>query len=166
MPALLMPSPSAPLDPSELPLPTSLLSQPVIVISNDPRPGGMRLRFGPRQSVLTYSGFEHFAAILIGCPDPENLDSDFIRHDSASCEACNLRASVHRVRNCIEAAFGEDPDGNLARNVVRTIKRGKSYMRHHLLHVQLAASAKQISPQVLRPEILARLLDMHPLEDS
>lgn len=147
---------------TERSLPACFLSRPVIEIGNDPRPGGMRFRLGSKQVTLPDASFEHFLAIIAGCPDPDRCDSDFIRHNSASNEACILRASVHRLRKYLRAQFREEPDGHSAGNVICTVVRGKTYRLHPELRVQLDPSVALIDPMTVRREILDKLQAKFP----
>lgn len=138
-------------------LPDPLRDDPVIVISNDPRPRGMRIRVGPKQVVLPPDSFEHFLSILAGHPDPDNTELDFIRHDSATSESCRLRASVGRMRDHFERAFAAEPDAAAARNVIVTIEREKTYVLHPELEVRIDPTVERIDPMAVRREVLAAL---------
>lgn len=147
-------------------LPECLSRNPVVKLSNDPRPNSMRFRLGPKTVVLTEGGFEHFVSILVECPDPDNLFFDFIRYDSGTCEACNIRASICRIRDTIEGHFEDEPDTDLARNVIFTPSREKTYRLHPGLQVRTALSVREIDPRVVRPAILAKLLEKFPPEGA
>jgi len=118
----------------------------------------MRLVIGPKPFVIPDEAFELFLSISAGCPDPDNTESDFITHDSASCESCRLRAAVGRLRRRFEQAFVEETDGELARNIIVTVEREKTYVLHPLLTVRLCDSVAKIDPMTVRPNILAKLL--------
>ena len=142
-------------------LPVCLRDDPVVVISNDPRPRGMRVRIGPKQIVLPPDSFEHFLSILAGHPDPDNTELDFIRHDSATSESCRLRASIGRMRDHFERAFAGEPDAAAARNVIVTIEREKTYVLHAELEVRVDPSAERIASMTVRREVLAAFLAKH-----
>lgn len=147
-------------------LPECLSRAPVVRFSNDPRPAGLRFSLGPKRVTLPDAAFEHFLAIVAGCPDPDRCDSDFIRHNSASNEACILRASVHRLRKYLRVQFREEPDGHNAGNVICTVVRGKTYRLHPELCVQLDPSVALIDPMTVRREILDKLLAKFPPEKN
>ncbi len=155
---------SSPSDDGLPPLPLCLQLCPVVTLSADIRPRGVRAVIGPKTAVLPFESFEHFVAIIAGCPDPDNVNLDFIEHCSASSESCRLRASIGRMRDRFEEAFAGEPDAAAARNVVVTIDREKTYILHPGLRVRLLRSAAAISSSVVRREILARLLAMFPPE--
>lgn len=147
-------------------LPRCLQLRPVVALSDDLRPRGVRFALGPKQVVLPSESFEHFVSILAGHPDPDNMAFDYICHDSATSEACRLRASVGRMRDRFEEAFADETDASLARAIVVTLDRDKAYVLHPALRVQLLPSVKAIPTAVLRREILDKLLAKFPPENS
>lgn len=142
-------------------LPRSLLADPVVRLSGDLRPRGIRVRLGPVPVVFPPDAFELFAAILAGRPDPDDLEHDYITHDSASPDGCRLRAGVGRLRDRFVAAFAGQPDAGLARNVIRTVWLEKTYVLDPRLTVCADPSVGRLAGHV-RPAILDLLLATFP----